>query len=490
MKEMKYKSVVLFIFLSLCVLHPAVIIAGALQPPSDSALLAAVKKGDVRQVKNLLEDLSTRNEINRRGYAGDAPLRAAAQRGNPEIVELLIEHGADIQIGKESGERTPLMDATDHGHAEIVKYLISKGADIDAADKYGNTAMIIACEKGYTVLVRAFLKAGADITKKTKYGDTALVKAIAGKHQPIAKMLIKHHPEFDRKEALGAAIVAGDIDIARILLTREVDVNERRFKGGTLLMLAADDPALIKFLIEKGADVNAKDDDGETALMKAVASYAKTNLSCVNLLLAKGADINAVNSTGETPLIMAVKKFNVEMAALLLKKGSSADIKDKKGKSAWTYAFESDSKPMLSLLEKAHAAKDYNGMEWKGNVCKQSAEFIKVIDNPSEWSNLWERAFEKAAPDLNFEKYAVACVFLGYSADWLYSISIGQPVRRDGQLVIPYALFEVMLRLNGPFKAGGQYHMKIVEKAKDVQMILHDERPFKRKRVNSSSLLE
>lgn len=142
--------------------------------------------------------------------------------------------------------------------------------------------------------------------------------------------------------------------------------------------------------------------------------------------------------------------------------------------------------PVLSLadenaavLEKTVAAEDHARMEWEGHASKQEAEFIKVVETKGEWAELWKRAFDQPAPELDFEKYVAACVFLGHSADWLYSIDFGQPFMREGQLVIPYRLYELVLELAGPFKASGQYYMKAFEKKKDVKMILEPAlRPF------------
>ena len=75
---------------------------------------------------------------------------------------------------------------------------------------------------------------------------------------------------------------------------------------------------------------------------------------------------------------------------------------------------------------------------------------------------------------MDFEKYVVACIFLGHSADWLYSIGFGQPFLRGNLQVIPFGLAEIILELSGPFKASGQYHMKVFEKKKDVKMILEE----------------
>jgi hypothetical protein len=248
-------------------------------------------------------------------------------------------------------------------------------------------------------------------------------------------------------------------------------------------MFAADkDLAIVKLLTERGADVNKKDDEGKTALMKAVESFHETNISSVKYFIEQGADVNAVNNNGETALILSAKRGNAEMVKALVAKGNVLSSKDKKGKSAWSYAMESTNSAVMNLLENAGATRDYLGLEWKGNLSNQKAEFIKVVETQEEWAGLWKRAFDKPAPGMDFEKYSVACVFLGHSAQWLYSIGLYTPALRGNQRVITYALHDVKLSLSGPFRAGGQYAMKVFEKKKDVKMILEENTSFPRSR--------
>ena len=114
------------------------------------------------------------------------------------------------------------------------------------------------------------------------------------------------------------------------------------------------------------------------------------------------------------------------------------------------------------------------GQEWEAFVSRQKEEFIQVVTTPEEWSALWKRAFDQPAPAVDFERNAVACVFLGYSATWLFSIDFGEPQVRDSTLVIPYSRVEMILELSGPFKAGGQYAMKVVEKRKGYRLVLEE----------------
>jgi ankyrin repeat protein len=340
---------------------------------------------------------------------------------------------------------------------------------------------MIACAKGNADMVGALLKAGADIHPKAKNGDTALDKAIAGNHIPIVKALLKVSGGIDREEALFAAAGDGNLEIVQLLMTKSTDVNRRGFAGGSLLMLAAEgDFALVKFLVERGANVNHKDDEGKTALMKAVASFHSTRISSVKFLIDHGANPNAVNMRGETALILAAKGGQADMVQVLLEKGSSVAVKDKAGKSAWTYATEGGYSEVAALLEKAGAARDYQDTEWKGNISAQKEAFIKVVETPQEWSELWMHAFAKPAPAIDFGKVAVACVFLGHGADWLYSISFGKPFMRGNQMVVTYGLVEIQLQLSDPFKASGQYAMKVLEKKPGVPIILQDDSPASR----------
>lgn len=113
-------------------------------------------------------------------------------------------------------------------------------------------------------------------------------------------------------------------------------------------------------------------------------------------------------------------------------------------------------------------------MEWKGNISNQKDEFIKVVEKRGEWNDLWQRAFEKPAPKVDFKKYVVACVFLGHQADWLYSIGFDEPILRGDVWIIPFGCAEIILELAKPFKASGQYAMKVFAKHKGAKMMLEE----------------
>jgi hypothetical protein len=143
--------------------------------------------------------------------------------------------------------------------------------------------------------------------------------------------------------------------------------------------------------------------------------------------------------------------------------------KDLKGGTVLLMAAKSDKKEPVEACD---------GMKWEGHASQQTKRLVKVITDNDEWTALWRRAFDTKAPAVDFDNYAVACVFLGHEADWLYSIAFGEPSLKDGLMVIPYWLREIYLELAGPFKASGQYHMKVFKKKAGVEMILKEEGPL------------
>jgi len=128
------------------------------------------------------------------------------------------------------------------------------------------------------------------------------------------------------------------------------------------------------------------------------------------------------------------------------------------------------------------AGAENSGGFWKGFESSQKEPFIKIVATPDEWSGLWKRAFDEPAPEIDFNQYVVACVFLGHQADWLYSISIGDAARRGDVWVVSYGMAEMVLELSRPFKARGQYVMRVLEKKKGAPMILEEDTAARRRR--------
>ena len=445
---------------------------------NNTALIFAATKGHANIAADLLRKKA---DVNARNLSRGDALIYAVIHNKADVVRILLKSGADIDRTYDDG-KTALIAAVAEGNEGIARQLIARGAEIDAADRNGVTALMVASIKGQAEMVDAFIKAGADVHIKDKNGETALDKAVAANRLPIVKRLADAAGRTGREQALFAAAGNGNMEIVKLLLTRGVDVNSAGPGGETLLMrAAAADDDMVKYLVGKHADVNSRDYEGNTALIKAAGSFYSTADVTVRYLLENSADPNAANKDGETALILAAKRGRTVMAETLLAKGAAVFPKDKAGKTALVYAMEGGYNDIAARLTKAGAARDYKGMKWSAFVSKQKEPFIKVVDNAQEWHALWRRAIEKTAPDIDFDKYVVACVFLGYYAKWLYAINIGEPVMEDGRMVVPYGLLDIELRLSGPFEASGQYAMKVLEKKPGVSYVV-EERPARTRR--------
>ena len=222
-------------------------------------------------------------------YTGDLPLSMAARNGNLEIVKLLVEHGAVVDIGKEAGDRTPLLEAAGHGHAEIVKFLIAKGADVNARGK-GLTPLLAACAGGHLRIgpagdkpktIRVLLENGADVNVQ----DESWMKT--------------------GRTPLMYAVMQGDAALVQAFLAKGARLDLKNKDGDTALSLAKKDGLeYITQLLEKPASSGSSQppDPSTHPLFKAIK---EGSLAQVKALVAKGADVNLRTSTGSTPLMYA-----------------------------------------------------------------------------------------------------------------------------------------------------------------------------------------
>jgi len=141
----------------------------------------------------------------------------------------------------------------------------------------------------------------------------------------------------------------GDLHRVNALLAKGADVNAKLNNGGTALMLASQNGHLevVQALLAKGADVNAKSNIGWNALIMASQNG---HLEVVQILLAKGADVNAKRDDGGTALMAASANGHLDVVQALLAKGADANAKNNNGGSPLHWAAMNDHKDVVELL--------------------------------------------------------------------------------------------------------------------------------------------
>ncbi len=247
------------------------------RPQTGDQLARYIKAGRGEQVLKYIQDgLGQYNAVDRGGVA---LLSIAAEAGDANTVDGLIEFGAEIER-VDRVNRTPLMYAARSKNPETIQLLLDKGADIQARDRLGNTPLSWAAGFGSAGGVQVLVDAGADAnTVDTVLGYTPLVWASG----------------------------FGDTDSIVILLEAGADVSVNDIaEGRTPLMHAVRTGELagVISLLEAGAKVNGIDNSKSTALHIG-ADNGNVSLDKIQVLVEAGADLNATNREGKTALDLA-----------------------------------------------------------------------------------------------------------------------------------------------------------------------------------------
>lgn len=268
-----------------------------------SLMLKAVIENDIANVKKLLNkdrDLANATE------QGMTALHIAANLGSDEIVRLLVENGAKLNELDSDGD-TPLIAGMKH--EAVAKYLIMKGCDVSISNNNGQTAGHKAALFGHAQILRLLIERKADMNASDTEGDTPLHDAISQARTAAAEVLIGW-PQLDirRKNKKGFpplhfAAVKGEPSITELLLKRDKTlIDEQKEDGFTPLHVAAinNHTDVMKVLLEKGkAKVDLRTVKKQTPLHVAAE---EAYMDAVQLLIQHGADVNAKDADGDRPL--------------------------------------------------------------------------------------------------------------------------------------------------------------------------------------------
>jgi len=188
----------------------------------------AFKAGDVDELKALIKagaDVNAKDEV-----YGETLLYSAVLKNEIEMVEVLIEAGAEVNDGKS------LHTAVHFGRREIVKILIAAGADVNVKTGSGWTALHMAAHISNAKIVNALLESGADINTSDTEERTPLHLAVAEGHIKTIKALLRAGANVNAKTkdgwtSLHCAAYASVADVMSLLIEAGADVNAETKKG-------------------------------------------------------------------------------------------------------------------------------------------------------------------------------------------------------------------------------------------------------------------
>jgi len=312
--------------------------AAAADNVSDS-FYSAIRENDLTRLATLIRAGAG---VNVRDAHGETPLMYAAAVGSLESMQALLAAGADVNARTDSKGTALIWSATDLAK---IKLLVEHGANVNATTEHNRSVLLVAAMSDNSApIVRYLLDHGADPKAADFIHTTALRAATLGNDTETIRMLLDAGLDPNAADFAGitplmmAAGWSGNLPAVKLLLAKGANVNAvsrpvmglpakngpSKFGLLTALLMAAPfgPPELIQTLLDAGANVNAKDVRGMTPLMLAVAADHQ-NRAVIRMLLDHGADPQIKSDTGETAADWA-RRFGLAPGISLLKPSAEA----------------------------------------------------------------------------------------------------------------------------------------------------------------------
>ncbi|XP_043580732.1 serine/threonine-protein phosphatase 6 regulatory ankyrin repeat subunit A isoform X1 [Bombus pyrosoma] len=299
-------------------------------------LLLAVEAGNQSMCRELLAQQAP-DQLRATTTTGDSALHLAARRRDIDMVRILVDYGATVDMQNGDGQ-TALHIASAEGDETLVKYFYGVRASASITDHQDRTPMHLAAENGHASIIELLAdKFKASIFERTKDGSTLMHIASLNGHSECATMLFKkgvylHMPNKRGARSIHTAAKYGHVGIISTLLQRGEKVDATTNDNYTALHIAVENakPAVVETLLGYGAEVHVRGGKlRETPLH--IAARVPDGDRCALMLLKSGAGPNLTTDDGQTPVHVAASHGNLTTLLLLLEDGGDPMYKSKNG---------------------------------------------------------------------------------------------------------------------------------------------------------------
>lgn len=296
--------------------------------------------------------------------SGRTLLFEAVMSKSVSCATVLLNRRANIQARGTAGEldsfyddpeeySMPLSEATAKGHLQMVELLIQYKADIDLAQD--GPPLTIAATKGHLACLELMLDSGAEVDIVDDDGKTPLQHAMEMRRYREAELLISHGADVQvsvhDKTPLEIFAAMRDWRMIKLLLYRGLDVNTFSHRGVTFLhhFIQDDNSEVIEAILEFKPRL-ARTGTGERTLLHRAAELNKAK--CTTALL-NYYDTDTRDVYGMTPLLVAVQSESYDTIQLLLETGADAEARNKAGRSCIDIAMEQRNGRVAEILAKS-----------------------------------------------------------------------------------------------------------------------------------------
>ncbi len=383
-----------------------------------TALLAVARTGNVDAAKLLLDRGATIDA--REGFGGQTPLMWAAARRHPPMIELLILSGAEVDARSavrdyqrhvqaegrpkslDTGGFTPLLYAARENCLACVDVLLEHGADIDLPDPDGVSPLHVAIMNANWDLAKRLMEAGADVNQWNIYGEAPLFTAVGQRSRTDGG-----------RASIDPPNATDGMTILRMLLERGANPNMQLFfrpanvrgptntRGSTPLIRAANsnDREVVELLLEHGADATVYMADRQTPIHAVLAGRAgeQDAIELIKILHDAGTDLNPValvvhieEVRGGSALHYAVRKRYKDVIRLLASYGIDMNLKDQDGLTALDYTQSRGFMPFMANQTPRYEEEAALLRELGATVVMAKAPDWPVLGPPQGlWVDIW-----------------------------------------------------------------------------------------------------
>lgn len=293
-------------------------------PPADPkavAMATALRAGDMAAVQKYVDD--DPKSLNLRGPDGSTPFMYAVLYADTATVRQLLARGGDPNK-RNDADATALMWAATN--LEKARLLVEHGAEVNARSNDGRTSLLIAAtQAGTAPIVKLLLEHGANPNPPGRgTGDSSPLRDAATAGDPEVMQLLIEHGANIKAAGGGALSGAMEAGCSKCIELLAKGLDAKAYTSALLSVTVGSNFSDVKFALDHGANVNAADIDGRTAVMFA-SNSDRLPLDTVKLLVERGANVNAKNLDGESVLDRAKLHGNSAIVDLLVKAGAKSD---------------------------------------------------------------------------------------------------------------------------------------------------------------------